>query len=263
MPLPKGESVTIKVMVLGLKLFAKVMPVLMVGVIAYYSYTSYFGDIPVVDQFKRKAAGMVGIKMEPPPAVKKKAAVTQMMDKAKDVVKANNRSVEFANALADENVDMDKLTHLANAAESGLDINAAVAALAKAGEQAPAADGEGGAPAGTDPAATNPAASDSAAAPTPKGRDPTGATMSMLEEMSLVKVATEIEPEWKFRAWVGKANVSGVMDGPKPKAYVNGYVYDQDEIIDEDLGISIEGVQSADSILIFKDKTGALLGKLF
>ncbi|MCF7760358.1 MAG: hypothetical protein K9M98_07615 [Cephaloticoccus sp.] len=260
---PKGESVTIKVLVLGLKLFAKVMPIMLVGFIAYYSYTSYFGELPFIDNFKRKAAGMVGIKMAPPPAVKKKAAVTQMMDKAKDVVKANNRSVDFANALADDNVDMDKLTHLANAAESGMDINAAVTALAKAGEQAPAAEGEGGPQASPDPAAVNPAATGPTAEAKPKGKDPTGAVMGMLEEMSLVKVASEIEPMVKFRIWVGKANVSGVMDGASPKAYVNGYVYDKDEIIDEDLGISIEGVQGAGSILVFKDKTGALLGKLY
>mgnify|MGYP007046953660 CR=1 FL=1 len=257
MPQAKGESVLIKIFVLFLKLFAKMMPLIMVGIFAYYSYTSYFGPVPFVDKIWRKTAGTLGIEVAPPPAVEKKAVVSQMMDKAKAVVASNNKSVDFANALADDNVDMTELTALADAAEGGSDIQAQIAKLVPPGTMEAA---NGTAPTvGTDAVkATSPVATAQV-----RRQSTAVVKLSMLEEMSLVEVPTEIKPTRKFLAWVGKATIGGVMEGESPKAHVNGMNVDKGEIIEDELGISFEGVDPTGSLVIFKDRHGARIGKLY
>ena len=275
MPQPKGESVLVKIFVLFLKLFAKMMPLMIVGVFAYYSYTSYFGPLPFVDKIWRKTAGFIGVEVAPPPAVEKKAVITQMMDKAKAVVASNNKSVDFANALAEDKLDMTNLTALADAAEGPSDLQAQIAKLVPPGTMEAAA---GNAPPGDAAPPGAPGAPSIPGAMGAPGAKEVGAPttaqivapqftpavkIELLEEMSLVQVPTEATPTQEFLSWVGKASIGGVMDGENPKANVNGINVDKGEVIEDELGISFEGLDATGSLVVFKDRHGARIGKIY
>ena len=75
--------------------------------------------------------------------------------------------------------------------------------------------------------------------------------------------AAAVPPSEAFRAWVSQARVSGVRSGAQARAFINDRVIRQGETVDSGLGIVFVGVDSNRSILLFRDGTGAELGKRF
>ena len=76
-------------------------------------------------------------------------------------------------------------------------------------------------------------------------------------------VDTEIEPSEMFRAWVSAARISGVREGSEPRAFINGRLIRHLEELDHAQGIIFEGVDAERNLVIFKDATGAIIGKKY
>lgn len=71
------------------------------------------------------------------------------------------------------------------------------------------------------------------------------------------------EPGPAFQLWVSEARVSGVRAGAESRAFINGRLVRQGEMVDPRLGIRFEGVDTSQNILLFRDPTGAVIGKKF
>ena len=66
-----------------------------------------------------------------------------------------------------------------------------------------------------------------------------------------------------FRAFVANAKVSSVIGGTSPKLTINGRLIRAGEMADASLGIIFEGTDPEKKLLIFKDKTGAVVTKRY
>lgn len=76
-------------------------------------------------------------------------------------------------------------------------------------------------------------------------------------------VARPLEPSVAFQAWVSGARISGVRGGAQARAFINGRLVARGDTVNADLGIVFEGVNSEQNILVFKDDTGATVGRKF
>lgn len=73
----------------------------------------------------------------------------------------------------------------------------------------------------------------------------------------------ELQPSPAFRAWVSGAVISGVREGSSPRAFINGILVKQGDVLDHGFGIVFDGVDAERNLVIFKDNTGAIVGKRY
>lgn len=116
----------------------------------------------------------------------------------------------------------------------------------------PAAQAETVAPTAGSPkaAATNVSASTPAAAPAPKAAAP-------------VPPPPPPKPSPEFSAFVDQLNISGLHVGSPTRAIINGVTYKDGDVINHDLGVVFVGVDPKTQMLVFKDRTGAVLRRAF
>lgn len=66
-----------------------------------------------------------------------------------------------------------------------------------------------------------------------------------------------------FRAYVANAKVTSVIGGPSPKIFINNRMIRAGEVADAGLGITFDTIDPEKKLLIFKDKTGAVVTKRY
>lgn len=76
---------------------------------------------------------------------------------------------------------------------------------------------------------------------------------------SEVDYTSDVEPSPAFRAWLRTIRVGGVMAGADPKALINRMTFRPGEMVDYNLRITFEGFAEQDTLIVFKDSTGAYL----
>jgi hypothetical protein len=237
-PRRAGPGVIIKLFTLGVKL----LPVGLVLVGGYFTYTYYFGPIPIVDKLLHR-----GTIDAPPP----KSKVAVMMDMTKGAVSMNDSRVNFANELAEGEFAADPSTMETTPTESAATpagfMKQAVASTRGATKPKPAR--AAGVVVYSD---RNEAAPPTADAP---ARSLTNPEPVILE--------SEVDPSPVFLDWVRRITVTGVRPGPAPMAFVDDVVYGLYEKVDHSMQITLEGVDADRNLLIFRDRTGALLGKRY
>jgi hypothetical protein len=70
---------------------------------------------------------------------------------------------------------------------------------------------------------------------------------------------SDVEPSPAFRAWLRSIKVGSVLGGVQPKAFINNMTFEPGSTIDYTLGITFEGLAENDTLIVFKDRTGAYL----
>jgi hypothetical protein len=93
----------------------------------------------------------------------------------------------------------------------------------------------------------------------------TSAPPPLSETAATVTAASESGsvPSQAFRDWVNQARVSGVRGGAEARAFINDRVVRRGETVEQGLGITFDGVNTAQGLVLFKDRTGAVVGKKF
>lgn len=71
------------------------------------------------------------------------------------------------------------------------------------------------------------------------------------------------EPSAAFQVWVSEARISGVFQGNPARVLINGRTVRQDEQLDGSLGIVLAGVDAERRLVLFRDDTGAVVGKRY
>jgi hypothetical protein len=71
------------------------------------------------------------------------------------------------------------------------------------------------------------------------------------------------EPSAAFLAWVSDLSVTGVFQGSPARALINGRTVREGEEIDAALGIVFDGVNPDDKVLIFREPSGATVGRRY
>jgi cytoskeletal protein RodZ len=66
-----------------------------------------------------------------------------------------------------------------------------------------------------------------------------------------------------FRAFVANAKITGVIGGTPPKIILNGRMARAGDIVDPGLGVTFENVDAEKKLLVFRDRTGAIVTKKF
>lgn len=106
-PIARRYSVGSGLLISLFALFSKGIPLILVMGGGYYTYSFFFGPIPIVGKVWRTSASLVGITPAP---VETESKVSKILQQTRDVVKANDQRVHFASALADQDLDLDKLS---------------------------------------------------------------------------------------------------------------------------------------------------------
>ena len=128
--------------------------------------------------------------------------------------------------------------------------------------------------AGEDPAAKKPVAADAAkgatkGAPASKPAVVTSTTLAPGISATTTDVEAVAEASPAFRTFVANARISGVIGGDgqvggvAAKIILNNRPYRSGDVIDTILGITFENVDSEKKLLIFKDKTGAIVTRKY
>lgn len=66
-------------------------------------------------------------------------------------------------------------------------------------------------------------------------------------------------PSVAFREWVSTLRIGSVRTGAKPRILIEKTSYDVGDTVNQQLGISFEGYNAATRMLIFKDRSGAIV----
>lgn len=231
-------------------LFAKSVPLIMAVGGGYLLFSYYFGGIPELDALVRKSSAMVGLKLEEPPAQTRAKALQQ---KTQAIVQAGNQRTNFANDLADDTKVITMVPEpVAEVPKAKLapDANVTVASETKTGNidalKSAAAD-----------------LLDSVVAKVSLADPPLEIPATVRAEPEFVETVKVAQPSPAFRAWVDKAVISGVRKGLQPRIVINGLPVKPGDIIYRPMKIMIIQVVPYDSILVFRDVTGATLEKRY
>ncbi len=76
-----------------------------------------------------------------------------------------------------------------------------------------------------------------------------------------VEAETEATPA--FRSFVADAKISGVFQGTPPRAFINGRLVRLGEVVDSSLGIRFDSIDPKTKNIVFKDASGATVGRLY
>lgn len=238
-PRRAGSGVFIKLFTLGVKL----LPLAGVIVGGYFAYSYYFGPVPIVSKLLNPGA------VDAPPP---KSKVAVMMDMTKGAVSMNDSRVNFANELAEGAFSADANILEAAPAESAAtpaEIVKQTVATTRSAATQPKPARSPGVSVYTDryepalPAVDTPARS--------------------LTNPEPVLVESAVSPRLEFLYWARGITVSGVRPGDAPLAFVDGVLYGLNDTVDHGLKITFAAVDTDQKILIFRDDSGALLGKRY
>jgi len=270
---------------LGIKLFklgARFFPFLLLLGGMGYSYIYFMGVPAPVQKLKlnpvvQKVAETVGVEMEIPEVdeetgemIAPQGRLDQMLQQTKDVVAASDARVNMANAIAGD----------------GFDIGAALEDLEEPGAEG-GESAEGGS---TDPETASeqvPVASEAerlaayqeavAAQGTMRTyssgdsewaaiaredvveEEPAEAEVEEERKVRDLDYSSFIEPSPAFRRWLQGVRIGSVMTGEEPKALINNMTFTPGSTIDYMQGITFEGLAEGDTLLVFKDRSGAIL----
>lgn len=246
-PVARRYSVGSGVLVSLFALFAKGIPLILVMGGGYYTYSYFFGPIPMVEKVWRTSASIVGITPAP---VETQSKVSKILQQTRDVVKANDQRVHFASALADQDLDLDTLSD-----PEAMDVAPQGAEAAHAQSLQGVSEKAKSTLARKWNSQLSPGASRS---PARSAND-----APRIQSIGVVEVATEVPPSSEFFIWVNRATISGVRVGEDTRVFINGMAMELGETIYHPLGITIDGLDLNDTVLVFSDHTGAKLGKRF
>jgi len=241
MTTPRWKSIGPGVFTLLFILFAKGMPLMFVLCAGFYTYSYFFGTPPMVQKMMRM------INDEPEPAVedsKPKSRAGQMLQQTRDVVAANDARINFSNALAAGDVNLDALGE-PDAADPNTLLAQVPAAVASAQAAQPADESE----------------ALSAAPRRARNSRPTYDVSQVIP--GRLDLPSPVPPSVAFIIWVDRARISGLRTGETSKIIVNGLTVQPEQILDHSLGIVVESVDPATSIVRFRDRNGAIIGKRF
>jgi hypothetical protein len=73
--------------------------------------------------------------------------------------------------------------------------------------------------------------------------------------------AAEASPA--FRSFVANAKINGVFQGSPPRAMINGRLARAGEVVETGLGVVFDGIDSDRKVLIFKDRSGAVVSRKY
>ena len=76
-----------------------------------------------------------------------------------------------------------------------------------------------------------------------------------------VEAETEATPA--FRSFVADAKISGVFQGTPPRAFINGRLVRLGEVVDSSLGIRFDSIDPKTKNIVFKDASGATVGRRY
>ncbi len=273
----------IKLFISLFKLSAKFFPVLLLLGGLMYSYTYFFGAPPIVQQIKlnpvvQRMAESVGVEIEVPEVdeetgevVQPQSKLNQMLQQTRDVVAASDSRVNMANAIAGD----------------GFDISNAMADMEEPGEEAAeggGGDGSGTAADGEDAevpvvseserlAAYQEAVAAQGTMRTYSSGDSEWAAIAREEvEAEVVEDEEEaprqvrdldytsfVRPSPAFQKWIRELRIGSVMTGDEPKALIDNMTFTPGSTVDYMLGVTFEGLAENDTLLVFKDRSGAIL----
>ena len=74
---------------------------------------------------------------------------------------------------------------------------------------------------------------------------------------------TAVQPSQAFQTWVSSAVISGVRESTEPRAFINSLLVKRGDTVDAQLGIIFDNVDAERNLVIFKDRTGAIVGKRY
>lgn len=74
---------------------------------------------------------------------------------------------------------------------------------------------------------------------------------------------TAVQPSPAFQDWVSNAKITSVREGDDPRAFINDIFVKQGDTVDSQLGITFDSVDAERNLVIFKDATGAIVGKRY
>lgn len=202
-------------------LLMKLLPVALVLGGAYYFYSSMFGKMSPEEM------AAAGLNAPGGPAGEGKSRAQLMIGQTKAVVAAQSRHVEFANRLAEQD---------AEATEPGA-APAPKAPVVAAPPPPPVPE--------LKPAPAAPAATYSIYAPSGSPRD-------------IVFLGTPASPA--LIQWTRNLRLSGVRGGvSEARAMINDIVYRTGETVDHSLKIILDGVDSTERTVIFRDAGGTVI----
>lgn len=102
--------------------------------------------------------------------------------------------------------------------------------------------------------------------PTPKAAPVTVAGSSSIApgvSATNADVAAESEATSAFRSFVANAKISGVFQGNPPRVMLNNRLARAGEAVDAALGITFERLDPEKKLLIFRDKSGAVVTRRY
>ena len=74
---------------------------------------------------------------------------------------------------------------------------------------------------------------------------------------------TAVQPSAAFQDWVSNAKITSVREGNDPRAFINDIFVKQGDTVDSQLGVTFDSVDAERNLVIFKDVTGAIVGKRY
>ena len=226
------------------RLSTKFIPIAVMMGVGYASYSYFFRSVPVVE------STLVALGAAPSAEVSPPAKAAQLVQQTRAVVAASESRVDFANSLAGPSLNAINLPeHLIIAQIDFEDMSA-------------------GAPPPSRPRTTSPEVSildrltmfeaersvNTSASPSRRPALPTE---------NIQRIISPIEPTTDFRRWAADLAVRGIRQGEITRVFINDLAIDIGDIVNHQLGITFEGLDEADTVLIFSDTTGALVTKFY
>lgn len=74
---------------------------------------------------------------------------------------------------------------------------------------------------------------------------------------------TSVQPSAAFQDWVNNVVISGVAETSNPRAFINGVLVKRGDTVDHGLGIVFDDIDGDENLVLFKDASGALVGKRY
>ncbi|MBA4135949.1 MAG: hypothetical protein C0518_01380 [Opitutus sp.] len=99
---------------------------------------------------------------------------------------------------------------------------------------------------------------ENSSAATAKSASP-GTTAPVIDPIPAVTAPSAPPASAAFRSWVQNLKISGVRAGASPRVFIERTAYGPGDLVNPQLGISFESYNAETRMLVFKDKSGALV----
>lgn len=225
------------------RLSTKLIPIAVVLVGGYYSYSYFFGSVPLVE------STLVALGATPADETRKPSKAAQLIQQTRDVVAASNGRVNFANSLADTPLETIDLTDQPATEQIDLQDDRAT--------RAPTPPTPSTAPKVSilDRFTMFEAEHSVTSSSVPSSPRPN------IRPEDIEHIISPVKPTVEFRRWVAELAVRGIRQGDVTRVFINDLAIDIGDTVNHQLGITFEGLGEANTVLIFEDPTGALVTK--